>query len=121
MSTRVTEAEVKDIIDTDLTEEQIRPFIEAASQLITDTLSGEEYGTITLKEIERWLSAHFIAIRDPRVAQEKIGDAAVTYQGKTGLGLDHTSYGQQVLLLEHHGVLAALQQRKRPAEVRVIT
>lgn len=118
---RTTNDEVKKIIDTDLTPEQVNPFLNAAEVLVTDLLSGENYGSDLLTEIVKWLAAHFVAIRDPRVAKEKFGDADATFQGKTGLGLQHTSYGQQVMILEHHGVLAQVSSAKVSASLKVIT
>ena len=82
---RVSGSEVQDIIDTDL--ETLTPFITVASQLV-DGISG--LGAATLKEIERWLSAHFVAIRDPRIMSEKAGDASANYHGKSAMGLDAT-------------------------------
>lgn len=117
---RATEAEVKEIIDTTLTDEQVKPFLTAANLLVTDVLSKEGYGDAILKEIERWLAAHFVAIRDPQMAKEKIGDVNATYHGKSGLGLNHTPYGQQVMILDHHGKLAEISSSKGPAEVKVI-
>ena len=117
---RVTEAEVKKIVSTTLTNEEITPFLTAANVLITDILTNEGYGNSLLKEIEKWLAAHLVAIRDPQIEKEKIGEVDATYQGKTGLGLNHTSYGQQVMVLDHHGKLAEIAQSKGPAEVRTI-
>lgn len=117
---RTTEAEVKKIIDTALTDDQVKPFLISANILITDILLDEGYSIDLLKEIEKWLAAHFVAIRDPQVMKEKIGEVDAAYQGKTGLGLNYTSYGQQVMLLEYHGKLAEIAQGKGPAEVKVI-
>lgn len=121
MTARASEAMVKDIIDTDLTNEQIAPFLAAANTMVTDLLLDESYSTSTLKEIERWLAAHFVAVRDPQVTQEKIGDVQATYEGKTGMGLKSTRYGQQAMMLDHHGILARVAAGKRPAEVKTIS
>ena len=120
MAIRATEAMVKEIIDTDLTNEQITPFLIAANTMVADLLLNENYSVTTLQEIERWLAAHFVAVRDPQVTSEKIGDAQAVYEGKTGKGLESTRYGQQVMTLEHHGLLAQLASGKRPAEVKTI-
>jgi len=117
---KVTEAEVKKIIDTELTDEEITPFLVTADVLVTDVLADEGYGDLLLKEIKCWLTAHFVAIRDPQISKEKIGDVDAAYQGKTGLGLNHTSYGQQVMILDYHGKLAEITQSKGPAEVKTI-
>ena len=108
---RVTNAEVKEIIDTELTEAQVAPFVEIANLIVTDRLTGE-HSTALLKEIERWLAAHFAAIRDPRAKSEKTADASATYYGNAGLGLNHTPYGQQVLAMDTTGILASLGKRK---------
>lgn len=120
MAARATEPMVKEIIDTDLTNEEITPFLAAANTMVTDLLLSESYGVTTLKEIERWLAAHFVAVRDPQITQEKTADAQATYEGKTGMGLNSTRYGQQAMLLDHHGILARVASGKRPAEVKTI-
>jgi len=114
MAVRVTDVEVKEIMDTSIA---TMPFIVAANLIIDNTLSAEiaagDFGAETLKEIERWLAAHMVAARDPQIAREQTGDAAATYQGKFGDDLKSTSYGQRVLLLDHTGKLASAQGAKR--------
>jgi len=109
MSARVTESEVKEIIDTDLTD--ITAFITAANLTVTKRLSSGVLSADQLKEIERWFTAHLIAgtnrdmgARD--VDKEKTLDAEVTYAGKTGMGLEATRYGQVVLTLDSTGKMA---------------
>jgi hypothetical protein len=120
MATRASEEEVKQIIQTALTEEEISPFLLAANTLVTAVLSDEGYGTVLLKEIERWLAAHLVAIRDPQVKSETIGAVQASYHGQSGLGLNFTPYGQQVMLLDHHGKLAEIQLSKGTAEIKVM-
>lgn len=117
MANRCTAAEVKEIIDTDLTEEQVSPFITAANLTITDILGTSGLSSDQLKEIERWLSAHFVAVRDPRISAEKTADASATYQGKTAMGLDSTFYGQQAKMLDTTGVLANIGKKKASMNV----
>lgn len=99
---RVTAAEVNAIIDTKLEQSEITPFITAANLMVTNKLTGQ-YDTATLKEIERWLAAHLLAIRDPRVKSKSQGDEGVTYHltSTVGEGLAATPFGQQVQLLDH--------------------
>ena len=120
---RTTEAEVKAILDTALTEDELSPFLTAANLIVTSVVANEGYTPEHLAEIERWLAAHLVAIRDPRLMSQKIGDADAVYAGFTqfGKGLEFTSYGQQVLLLDTHARFAALQSAKRPIEVKVIS
>lgn len=107
MALRVTDDEVKEIIDTSLS--SLTPFITVAEQQV-DRISG--LGTAVLKEIERWLAAHFVAIRDKRTSKDNVGDSSHTYEGKTGMGLEFTRYGQMAKLLDTTGTLAKLGLRK---------
>jgi hypothetical protein len=86
----------------------LTPFIEVANQLVTDVCGEFDYTSEKLELIERWLSAHFYAIRDPRIAREQAGPVSAQYQYKVDLNLAQTTYGQQAMLLDTEGGLAAL-------------
>jgi microcystin degradation protein MlrC len=108
----VTIAQVKEVIDTSLTDDQITAFITMASNLVTDKLASETCLSAGAKtDIELLLSAHFLSMRDQRVKVEKTGDASFTYQGMTGMGLEATLYGQQAIALDCSGVLANLSKQ----------
>ncbi|MGM0409194.1 MAG: hypothetical protein ACQEQF_00410 [Bacillota bacterium] len=110
MSNRVTSDEVKEIINTEIT---VDPFITAANLIVTNKLGSSALGDELLKEIERWLSAHLVAVSDKRISQESMGDASVKFDtNKKGLGLDSTEYGQQVKLLDTTGTLSKLGLKK---------
>jgi len=113
---RVTALEVKDILDTDLSDSVVEAFISDASNLI-DELFEDETGLFEdetgvsdelLASIEKWVAAHFVAIRDQRPKSEKVGDASITYHGTSGKGLEFTPYGQQALLLDTTGRLKSI-------------
>ena len=110
MANRVTHAELILIFDTDIAD--TTPFITTANLIVTDKLDSEGFTAAHLKEIEQYLAAHFASLMDPRIAQEKIGEVAVTYEGKTGLGLDGTKYGQTVKMLDTTGILASMGKRR---------
>ena len=113
MANRVTSAEVKTIITTTKTEDQVTPFITPANLLVSDALSGSGFGADRLKEIEKWLSAHFVAIDDAsaRVTEKEVGEASEKYEGKTDMGLKFTRYGQQAMMMDTSGKLANLGKR----------
>ncbi len=72
---RITEAEVKEVIDTSITGSLVA-FIAAASSMVEDELGGKGLSATRLKEIERYLSAHFVSVRDTsqgQIISEKIG------------------------------------------------
>lgn len=109
---RVTDAEVREIIDIDPLITNIAPFITIANLMVTDKLGASGLSAEMLKEIERWLAAHFVAMRDPRVKSESIGGITTSYQGTTGEGLKSTLYGQQAVLMDTTGTLANLGMKK---------
>jgi len=108
--TLVSPAEVKQIIDTDLSDDIVNTFIESADALVSEVLGDDD--TITddhRKSIELWLSAHFIAAtREQQIQKAGAGGADVVYQGVTGKGLESTYYGQQVLILDTTGKIAEI-------------
>jgi hypothetical protein len=101
---RVTEAEVKLIMDGCSTDSSsMQAFIEAGTLVINSVFGSADNSDLT-KEIEKWFVAHMIASTVFRTtADEKLGDAAVTYTGKWGMNLDSTPYGQMVKTLDLTG------------------
>ena len=113
MANRVTPSEVREIYDydSDITDIEIDIFILSANILTTKVnQKGNVTDAIQLKEIERWLSAHFVCIRDPQAASEKAGPVSQKLQAKVDLSFNQTRYGQQALILDTSGYLASLQK-----------
>jgi hypothetical protein len=119
MANRVTGDEVKEIISTTLTSVQLAPMITAANLLVTAKCVPAGYSVAELKEIERWLSAHFTSVRDPSksaLVSKSIGEASETYQVSRGsnvsFSLETSPYGQQALILDYMGSLNSLGRQK---------
>jgi hypothetical protein len=111
MAARVTSKEVLDIMDTNLTD--VNAFITVADIMIDDKLVGKGQSDELLKEIARWLSAHFATIKAPVLIEDKIGSSVQKKNvGDLGKGLEATTYGQQVLLLDSTGTLANIGKMK---------
>ena len=104
---RATEEEVKAIISTTLTNDEVTPFLRAASTLIDSVLPSDHgYSAALCKEIETWLGAHFVAVRDPRAKSKSIGDYSISFEkAVTGEGLAATTYGQTAMALDIKGFL----------------
>jgi hypothetical protein len=115
MANRVTAEEVKQIFTTSLGDDQIDACITAANNIvstITTTKASPTLGTAELKEVERWLGAHFCAINDPVSLRVAIGEseswhfpASVTTAWGQGLRL--TPFGQQAIFFDRTGSLAS--------------
>ena len=112
MAVRVTEAEVKSIMDeVTVTDLDIATYIIGANALVNSVLGTGT--TDILKEIERWLTAHLMACTRERMAKkEGAGGAVIEYTGEGGQGLSSTSYGQVVKMLDTTGAMAALDKKK---------
>lgn len=113
MAARVSNAEVRAILDNVTSSEDLSPFILAANSLIAGVI-GNNYSEDHLTHIEKFLSAHLYSIKNPSIKQEGIGDAQITYQGAIGVakGLEFTPHGQQVLILDYNGYLREAGKRK---------
>lgn len=115
MANRVNSAEVKELVATD---ETIDAQITAANVLVTEKLGAQtSMTTAHLKEIERWVAAHFVACSIERqTTKEEIGQTKAEFVGSQfgagGLGWNLTTYGQQAVLLDTTGTLAGMGKRK---------
>jgi len=117
MPIRTTEEAVAGIIEVD-SSISLTPFIETASNLTDRVAAGDFPVTLTTLElIERWLSAHFYAQRDPRVTSERAGSVGASYQSAVKTGFKNTHYGQMALALDPTGILASLTEGTRLARV----
>ena len=122
MAHRVLPAEVKEIINTSLSDPTIVSFIDASNITITALLGDSTVlSSAQLKQIELWFCAHLIACTRQREKQsERTGQASASYSGMTGKGLDATMYGQMCKALDTTGVLAA-DSGKKVATIYAIT
>lgn len=93
----------------------LTPFIDTANELVTELCTGSKgpdpaYTDTRLELIERWLAAHFYAIRDMRRASEQADVVQESFQYRVDLGLDATMYGQQAKRLDTNGGLANMDE-----------
>jgi hypothetical protein len=121
---RTTADAVKGIVEVDSDSvADLTPFIETASELVTELCEPAGYDETRLELIERWLAAHFYTIRDNRRVSEAIGSVNEWYQYKLGLNLACSMYGQQAMMLDTKLTLAALsnaaQEVKSSAAISV--
>lgn len=123
MAYRVTAAEVTAIMDdVTLADAVIESFISAANAMVTNYLATTALDDATLKEIERWLSAHMVASTVERMAiSEGAGGASTKYVGEFKQNLSATPYGQMVLMLDTTGKLTVASENKKQASVYAVT
>lgn len=109
---RVTATEVRAIFDTTMLDAQLDAFIVAADMMIDRLLLDQGYSDSELKEIARWLSAHFAVAREKPIKSESIGGVSNSYDTSVGMGLDGSFYGQHVKLLDTQGILVGREKRR---------
>lgn len=105
---RTTEAEVKAIVETDVTI-SLTPFLAVATSLvdvIAEQSASPDADRLTL--IETWLAAHFYCQRDVRPSAERAGPVSMNYESVIALGLNNTRYGQMAIVLDTSGYLSSL-------------
>jgi len=110
---RVSDAEVAAILDTTVT--SFTPFITAANTLVTTMLAtpAKVTNTTLLKEIERWLAAHFFKCSlEMQEKVHEVGETKATFFGASNEKLlNSTLYGQTALVLDTSGTLSNLGKR----------
>lgn len=123
MVARVIAAEVKEIIDTDKSDQVVDDsFIQTATLMVDDALLSSSFSDAKLKQIELYLAAHFLCIAEEKggIILDKYGDATQEMQEIYSSGIKSTRYGQQALVLDTSGILAARGAGTLRAEFRVV-
>lgn len=106
--------DVKNIIDTDLSDSIITSFIDDAYNFLMDVV-GTENSTV-----QKWLAAHLIAFsRERQAKSEEAKGTGVTYTGNYTVSLYATSYGQTACSLDQTGLLAKASG-KRTAKLSAV-
>ena len=115
---RTTVGNVKEVITTNATDKQVDEIIKTANLLVNTHLSDQGLSANLLADIEKWLTAHLLALTfDRQAEQKKVGDASEKYAA-LGQGLKSTTYGQIVISLDSSGMLS--NANKQIATIRVV-
>ena len=114
-----TPAQVRAIITTDLTDDQLSVITDDAALMADACIAALSCELQTA--ILRWMTAHLIATMSSAttggagvMTSMSLGDASETYaKGQLGTsGLTTTTYGQSAIALDPNGCLASLGMRK---------
>ena len=117
MANRATDPEVRDIIpNTSISD--LTPFINAANSVVDGVAAsdcGSDLSDSQLLQVEIWLSAHYAAVTDPKLAlqSEKYETEVNTYSrgSSSETGVKSTQYGQMANTLSN-GCLVEVDMRK---------
>lgn len=107
--------EVREIVDTELTNPRIANFINMA-YVTTKNLGMTD--TELLKQIQLLLSAHFLTVYEGVVQSQSVGgEYSVSFARVVGEGLKASTYGQQALALDTTGKLAKATLKRATFQV----
>lgn len=100
----------------------LEPFIETASQIVTDVCGTAGYSDAKMELIERWLSAHVYTLNhSPTVQSQSVDGASESYVGVSGQRLAQTRYGQMAMTIDTKGKLAALDKKIESGRIKIGT
>jgi hypothetical protein len=125
LSVTITPAMVKEVINTDLTDEEIEGFIASAIVMFSQYLGSSVIPNGLQVEILKYLAAHFLSMREDStrttLVEEKIGDASRKWEAPGSFsgsdGLNSTRWGQTAVMLDPTRILANLVKNAPPSLV----
>jgi len=121
MAVRTTAAEVKQIIDTSISDAIVNGYIVSASLFVTNHLGSTDLDAATLEDIERWVTAHLISMtRERQASEEKAGSAEQVFTQQFALGLRNTLYGQIAIDLDTTSTLNELADGKKDISLQAL-
>lgn len=87
--------------------------IVVATTLVNDLLLGQNFNAAKLKSIELYLACHFSLLSAEKgpLAAVDVGDATERYHNVYSAGLNSTRFGQQAIVLDTSGKLAAVSAK----------
>jgi len=106
---RITNSDLADVFDTDLSTDSLDQWIEIANT-ITDDVEGVDpsLSSTRLEQIELMLAAHFASAQDPRLSSTSRETASADYQRNDEYSTD---YMASAVSLDPTGVVASLDKR----------
>ena len=116
MAIRTTSEMVEAVIEVDSAAD-LDPLITAASALTDYIASADTLSVLTsdlLLQIETYIAAHLYALKDPQYQTKATGGASATFQGQTKTRFEATWWGQQAMVFDVTGKLAALNAGTKP-------
>lgn len=116
---RTNTIQVKQIIDTALTDPEIDDIISFSNRMTTTILASASLTSAELKDIETYLTAHIIAItKERQTKEERVGDVWIKYYDHPTGWLEQTTFGQTVMVMDTSGLFQ--KQAKKRASFKAI-
>jgi hypothetical protein len=110
MTRPVAPDDIRLLKDTALKDAELSQFATQSHVLVSETIPSGALSEARLTIIEQYLAAHLVTLRDRELSSEHVGSATTSFGGQTGMHLDFTSYGEQVMWLDSSGSFAELNR-----------
>ncbi len=123
MPARIVAQNVKDVLRVVSAAEVLTLEIDAAHQFTEAYLQGKGLSEDLLKQIELFLACHFVALGIPQAnrVSSDVDGVEERYGGDFAVGLSTTRWGQQAILFDTSGTLAAMAKgAPKVAQLRVV-
>lgn len=101
MATRITTADVGEILDSELSEEAIHAFIEDAHSVVNNRIAPYTDDSDALAAVETYVAAHLATSKEPRVQAASHESVSFEYAEEQG-----QKYWHKAILLDPTGRLA---------------
>jgi hypothetical protein len=98
--------------------DDLTSFISTANNLVNDVCLDSGYNEARLTDIETYLAAHFYKVDKPEASYTQTGMSQKQIESKVDLGLKVTRWGQQAMVLDFKGNLAAIDLTVGPPQNR---
>ena len=108
----VTPQEVRAVIDTVPDSVDLATFIETADLIVAEQVTDTTITAARLKQIELYLTAHFVAISRERggLVADDTGESKAEFSDVYEAGFALTRFGQAAMQLDTSGVLKAINE-----------
>lgn len=100
-NTRITTADVREVLETDVPNEDLHAFIEDAHLVVNNRIAPYTDDSNALAAVETYLTAHLVTTREPRVASASHESVSFEYSTDTG-----QAYWHKAILVDPTGRLA---------------
>jgi 1,6-anhydro-N-acetylmuramate kinase len=106
---RISNSDLADVFDTDLSTDSLDAWIEIANEITNDVAGVDpSLSSTRLEQIELMLAAHFASAQDPRLSSTSRETASADYQRNEDYATD---YMAAAVSLDPTGVVADLDKR----------
>jgi len=101
MATRITTADVREVIDSDVSEEALHAFIEDAHTVVNNSIAPYTSDSESLSAVETYLAAHLSTSKEPRVQSASHEGVSFEYSEEQG-----QKYWHNAIMMDPTGRLA---------------